>query len=193
MKKAVFIDKDGTLIKDVPYNVDPRLIELYDGAVHALQALKRQGYLLVVVSNQSGVARGYFSLTELKPVEDKLRHELEKNNVELTAFYFCPHHPEGTVKEFAIDCFCRKPRPGMLVKAAEDYDIDLTNSWMVGDILNDVEAGNAVGCKTILINNGNETEWQINASRTPYKTAADLTEAVQFILETEHENANTIC
>ena len=103
--------------------------------------------------------------------------------MQLDAFYYCPHLVEGTIKEYAIDCNCRKPKPGLIFKAAKDFDINLNNSWMIGDILNDVEAGNAAGCKTILITNGNETEWILNAQRMPDYEAKDLKHATQIVLK----------
>jgi D-glycero-D-manno-heptose 1,7-bisphosphate phosphatase len=191
MNKAVFIDKDGTLIKDIPYNVDPELDEIYDGAPESLRALQDLGYLLIIISNQSGVAHGYFHEGDLKQVEARIHSEMLDHGVQLSAFYFCPHHPKGKVKNYAIECECRKPRPGMLLKAADHFKIDLNRSWMIGDILNDVEAGNSAGCKTILINNGNETEWCMNEIRTPAKMVNDINAATRFILENQHEHAVT--
>jgi D-glycero-D-manno-heptose 1,7-bisphosphate phosphatase len=184
MNKAVFVDKDGTLIHDVPYNVDPTLIQLQEGAGNGLKQLKEGGYLLVLVSNQAGVAHGYFREDALRNIEEKLQHELKKDGVQLDALYFCPHHPDGIVKEYAFPCDCRKPKPGMLLKAAQHFNIDLSRSWMIGDILHDVEAGNRAGCHTILINNGNETEWKLNPFRHPTKTTKSIAEAATVILHT---------
>jgi D-glycero-D-manno-heptose 1,7-bisphosphate phosphatase len=182
MNKAVFIDKDGTLIPDVPYNVDPQKIKLYEGAGSRLKELKALGYLLIVVSNQSGIAKGYFTKEALNIVEHKLQLELQADGIQLDGFYYCPHHPDGKINEFSVSCDCRKPKPGMLITAANDFQIDLTQSWMVGDILNDVEAGNKAGCKTILVNNGNETEWVVNIDRLPTAVAPTLHEALNYIL-----------
>jgi D-glycero-D-manno-heptose 1,7-bisphosphate phosphatase len=188
MNRAVFLDKDGTLIKDIPYNVDPALLILYEGAARSLRLLKDQGFLLIVVSNQSGIARGYFSENDLKAIETKIQNELISEGVQLDALYFCPHHPEGVVHEYSEECTCRKPKPGMLLEASVQFNIDLGGSWMIGDILNDVEAGNAAGCKTILIDNGNETEWEITEARMPTAVAPSLPDAVEIILETELTN-----
>ena len=165
-EKAVFIDKDGTLIPDIPYNVDPEKITLNEGVLEALVLLKERGYKFIMVSNQSGVARGYFEYNELQQVQDKIIELVSEAGIEFAGFYFCPHHPEGTVEEYSKECNCRKPAPGMLLKAAEELNIDLQNSWMIGDILNDVEAGKSAGCRTILIDNGNETEWIIDEKRS---------------------------
>jgi D-glycero-D-manno-heptose 1,7-bisphosphate phosphatase len=164
-QRAIFIDKDGTLVRDVPYNVDPDLIVLEDGVREALTRLKRAGYLLIVVSNQSGIARGFFTSDSLHAVRKRLDDLLQ--DTKLDDFYFCPHHPQGEIGAYSIECDCRKPKAGMLFNAARDYDIDLSASWMIGDILNDVEAGKRAGCKTILIDNGNETQWIINRDRKP--------------------------
>ncbi|PPS42299.1 HAD family hydrolase [Chroococcidiopsis sp. TS-821] len=179
--KAVFLDKDGTLIEDVPYNVDPLKIRLCAGAVEGVQRLAAAGYELFIVTNQSGVARGYFSESALVAVEKHLRRVLGDFGVAISGFYYCPHHPQGIVEEFAIDCDCRKPRPGLLKKAAQENHIDLLQSWFVGDILNDVEAGNIAGCRTILIDNGNETEWQLSRQRLPHHIVKDLTAAAKVI------------
>lgn len=180
--KAVFLDKDGTLIEDVPYNVDPDRMVLTPGAALGLSMLHRAGYQLVVITNQSGVARGYFPELAIAIVESHLRALLATMGVPLAGFYYCPHHPDGTVTPYAIACNCRKPAPGLLLQAAVDLDIDLAQSWFIGDILNDVEAGRTAGCRTILLNNGNETEWIISPQRLPHYTVNHLVEAAQVIL-----------
>jgi D-glycero-D-manno-heptose 1,7-bisphosphate phosphatase len=182
-RKAVFLDKDGTLIKDVPYNVNPDLITLLPSVIEGLQQLSNQGYLLVVVTNQAGVARGYFTEQHLPAVKNKVEALLAEHGLTLHGFYYCPNHPEGTVEPYNVACNYRKPMPGMLLQAATDLDIDLHQSWMVGDILHDVEAGNRAGCRTVLINNGGETEWiKDNPYREPVYLCSDLTEAAQYIL-----------
>ena len=180
-QRAVFLDKDGTLIEDVPYNVDPEQIRLTTGAGNGLQQLHQMGYQLIVISNQSGVARGYFPESALAAVEQRLCALLELFKVPLSGFYYCPHHPEGKVAEYAIECDCRKPAPGLLFQAARDRDIDLTASWFIGDILNDVAAGRGAGCQTILLDNGNETEWLLSSERIPHFRATDLAEAATII------------
>jgi D,D-heptose 1,7-bisphosphate phosphatase len=181
-RKAVFLDKDGTLIEDVPYNVDPQKIRLFAGAAEGLTALHENGYALIVVSNQSGVAKGFFPETALVDVERTLRRRLAALGVPLAGFYYCPHHPEGHLAEYAVTCRCRKPRSGMLRQAARELGIDLAQSWMVGDILDDIEAGRLAGCRTVLIDNGNETVWRTGRRRRPHHVASDLAEAAQLIL-----------
>jgi D-glycero-D-manno-heptose 1,7-bisphosphate phosphatase len=186
-RKAIFIDKDGTLIEDVPYNVDPNKIKLSTNCLTGLRNLKEKGYLLVIISNQSGVARGYFKEKELPAVEQKINILLAEMQITLDGFYYCPHHPEGNIDEYAIECDCRKPMPGLLLKAADEMGIDLNASWMLGDILNDVEAGNRAGCKSVLIDNGNETEWLSGEWRIPWANVKSIDEAAEYILKSDGE------
>ncbi len=181
LSKAVFLDKDGTLVDDVPYNVDPDLIRLSDGALDGLRLLQEREYLLFVVTNQSGVARGYFEEQALTAVEKRLQELLSVAGIRLTGFYYCPHHPHGSIPQYAVECSCRKPQPGMLQKASLEHRINLASSWLVGDILNDVEAGNRAGCRTVLIDNGNETEWELTPRRHPGFTVKNLYEAAAII------------
>lgn len=181
-RKAIFIDKDGTLIPDIPYNVDPKKITLSAKAADGLSKLQNSGFLLVIITNQSGVARGFFEEKELEAVRLKIETLLSVAQIDLSGFYFCPHHPDGIISEYAINCKCRKPSNGLFVKAAKELSIDLSQSWMIGDILNDVEAGNKAGCKSILLNNGNETEWKNGNHREPTYIAEDISQAADFIL-----------
>jgi D-glycero-D-manno-heptose 1,7-bisphosphate phosphatase len=171
--RAVFLDKDGTLVENVPYNVDPERMALAPGAAEAVGRLAEHGYRILVVSNQPGVALGYFALTDLRGVEQRLDQLLPA----LDGFYFCPHAPEA-------GCSCRKPACGMLMRAAQEHAIDLRSSWMVGDILDDIEAGRRAGCRTVLVDNGNETEWDLSAARRPHGRVAGLAEAASLICGT---------
>jgi D-glycero-D-manno-heptose 1,7-bisphosphate phosphatase len=171
---AVFIDKDGTLIHDVPHNVDPGHIQLIPGAGAALRRLQNEGYKLIVISNQPGIARNLFQETDLLPVNRQIQSLLAPYGVKLEAFYYCPH-------ESSDGCVCRKPMPGMILRAAKDHAIEPRISWMIGDILNDIEAGNRAACRTIHFNNGNETEWVQGAFRHPEYSVETWTEAAQLI------------
>jgi D-glycero-D-manno-heptose 1,7-bisphosphate phosphatase len=185
---AIFLDKDGTLVENVPYNVDPDLIRLVPAAVAGLRALSNGGYRLFVVSNQSGVARGLFSIDALEGLQRRLGKLLSDAGISLDGFYFCPHHPGGSVADYAIECSCRKPAEGLLLRAARDHGIDLSRSWMIGDILDDVEAGRRAGCRTVLIDSGNETEWMMSRDRLPDHVVRDVGEAAAVI---EALNART--
>jgi D-glycero-D-manno-heptose 1,7-bisphosphate phosphatase len=189
VKRAVFLDKDGTLIENVPYNVDRTRIRLRPGAVDALLLLSGLGYELILVSNQPGVALGRFPMGALRAVEEHLNDLFLAHGFRLAACYWCPHHPEGTVADYALTCTCRKPMPGMLQVAAAEHGIDLSQSWLVGDILDDVEAGRRAGCKAILLDVGNETEWKKGPWRTPHHVAPDLLSAAAAIMNAQHRAA----
>jgi histidinol-phosphate phosphatase family protein len=181
-RPTIFLDKDGTLVENVPYNIDPQLIQPARGAVAGLSLLARAGYQLVVVSNQSGVARGYFEEAALVAVEQQIRGIVEAAGAGLAGFYYCPHYPSGSVARYAMECDCRKPKPGLLLRAAGELDAAIDESWMVGDILDDVEAGHLAGCRAALIVNGGETLWQLTAVRKPEVVATDLFDAARKIL-----------
>lgn len=183
LRKAVFWDKDGTLIPDLPYNVDPALITLFPDAGNGLRRLKVAGYVLIVVSNQAGVAHGLFPEEALSAVWQRITDLLTPFGAAPDAFYYCPHHPDGLVSSYRQPCSCRKPEPGMLLQAAQELDLDLGTSWMIGDILNDIEAGNRAGCRSILIDRGNETEWLTGPYRQPASTVHSIQEAVQLIID----------
>jgi D-glycero-D-manno-heptose 1,7-bisphosphate phosphatase len=187
MRKAIFLDKDGTLIEDVPYNCDTSLIRLMPGVSEGLRRLQAAGYALIVVSNQPGVAHGLFTTEALHHVETALRALLADDAIRLDGFYYCPHHPDGRIAAYAAACDCRKPSPGLLMQAASDYAVELHASWMIGDILHDVEAGRRAGCRTILIDNGHETEWRLGVHRCPHAMAADLMSAADIIFALERE------
>ena len=185
MIKAVFLDKDGTLIPDIPYNVNPELITLQPDVVEGLQRLQMAGYQLIIISNQAGVARGYFIEDKLPAVIQRMADLFAAHQLKLSGFYYCPHYPEGSVNGYNVECECRKPMPGMLLKAGKEHNIDLAESWMIGDILNDVEAGNRAGCKTVLIDNGNETEWIAGPMRTPAFVCNTINQAAENILNVQ--------
>lgn len=179
-RRAVFLDKDGTLIENIAFNVDPARIRLLPGVRSALAQLHAAGYLLIVVSNQSGVAHGYFPESALGDVWCALRRLVAP--VPLHAVYYCPHHPQGHVPGYNTTCDCRKPQPGLLLQAARAHAIDLSASWLIGDILHDVEAGQRAGCRTLLLDRGNETEWLPGPYRTPHHIVTDWHQAAAMIL-----------
>jgi D-glycero-D-manno-heptose 1,7-bisphosphate phosphatase len=178
---AIFLDKDGTLIDDIAYNVEPQRMTLCSGAGPALRLLTALGYRLFVVSNQDGIGNGRFGEEAMVAVGARLVQLLSRERLSLTGFYYCPHHPNAALPRYARICACRKPQPGMLLRAAREHGIDLGASWMIGDILHDVEAGNRAGCRSVLLDKGYETEWLPGPQRTPTHTAADLDGAAQLI------------
>ncbi|MDB5808678.1 MAG: histidinol-phosphate phosphatase family protein [Betaproteobacteria bacterium] len=181
-RSAVFLDKDGTLLDDVPFNVDPARMRLAPGAAEALSILGAlDNTPLIVVSNQAGIAHGRFSEAAMQTVAHALEELFAAHGARLTAYYYCPHHPEGTDRRYARVCECRKPLPGMLERAAAEHGVDLRYAWMVGDILDDVEAGRRAGCTTVLVHNGNETEWQLTPLRRPHYSVTRLDHAARLI------------
>ncbi|HRO59899.1 MAG TPA: HAD-IIIA family hydrolase [Burkholderiaceae bacterium] len=176
MKRALFIDKDGTLIENMPGNLDPARIRFTRGALDGLRRLQQADWALVIVSNQPALGEGRFTADEFLRAQHGLVTRLrEEGEIQLTGFYACPHVPGG-------GCRCRKPAPGMLELAAVQHGIALNRSWMVGDILDDVEAGRRAGCRTVLLDVGNETEWQFGELRLPDHLCSGLDEVAELML-----------
>jgi histidinol-phosphate phosphatase family protein len=165
MKRVIFLDKDGTLIEDLPYNVDPRRIRLAPGAREAVSTWAAQGWPIAIATNQSGVARGYFSLEELDAVARHLEEVVRGLGGTWAGFYACPHLPEG-VNEYGIDCDCRKPAPGLIRDAAAALGVRPAECWFIGDTWMDMAAGRAAGCRTILVG----PEWRRASSYPPEAT-----------------------
>ena len=176
------MDKDGTLIPDIPYNVNPDLIELAPGAATALRSLQQHGYGIIVISNQSGMARGLFKEAALAGVQQCLKSLLAAEGIRLSGFYYCPHHPQAEQAVYRVDCDCRKPKPGLLFHAAQVHQINLRQSWMIGDILSDSEAGNRAGCRTILIEKPYDPIPEPNASNRPTVQVTDWQTASRFVI-----------
>lgn len=156
-QKAVFLDRDGTINKYVGFLRNIEDFELLPGVADVIKTINASGYLAIVVTNQPVIARGEVTVPELQEIHNKMETLLGAEGAYLDAIYYCPHHPhrgyEGEVPELKIECECRKPKPGMLLKAAEEFNIDLSQSWMVGDGENDIKAGITAGCRTALIGN----------------------------------------
>lgn len=184
LSPAVFLDKDGTLLENVPYNVEPCLMKLAPHVARGLRILGRLELPLVVVSNQPGVALGHFDHDRLADVADRLQEMFAINGARLAGCYWCPHHPGGTVPGYAGACDCRKPSPGLLLQAAGELGLNLARSWFIGDILDDVEAGRRAGCRTILVDNGGETEWRQDIpERRPDAVVGEFQEAARCVAE----------
>jgi D-glycero-D-manno-heptose 1,7-bisphosphate phosphatase len=180
-RRTVFLDKDGTLIDDLPYNVDPRRVRFAPGAREAVRLLSEAGYRLIVATNQAGIARGYFTEPELRAVERHLRDEVEALGGRLEAFYFCPHLPGG-VNEFAIECDCRKPEPGMIRQAVDELGVRPDRAWFVGDTWMDVLAGRRGGCRTIMVGPEARDAAALPPDRRPEFAVRDLLDAARVIL-----------
>jgi len=182
MRGTVFFDNDGTLIDDVPDNVDAERICLRPGARTVVRRLSRAGFAIGIVSNQGGVAYGYFRGSDLIDVSGCLRQLCGSIALKPKRFFYCHQHPYGTVTPYNRNCHCRKPRPGLLREAARRLRVYLEDCWMVGDILDDVEAGHRAGCRAIFLNSGGETQWRIRRDRTPDFIAANLAACAAVIL-----------
>jgi D-glycero-D-manno-heptose 1,7-bisphosphate phosphatase len=179
-QRAILLDRDGTLVHARHYPVRPEDLVLYAGLSEPLAALQQLGFKLLVITNQSGIARGMFDEVALARMHASLVTRLKAEGVHIDGFYFCPHHPEGVVPELAISCDCRKPQPGMVLRAAAEHNLDLARSWFIGDILDDVEAGRRAGCRTILVDLGSEAP-PTNALRTPNFVARDTLHALALV------------
>ncbi|MEZ6004171.1 MAG: D-glycero-beta-D-manno-heptose 1,7-bisphosphate 7-phosphatase [Planctomycetota bacterium] len=153
-RPAVFLDRDGTLNREVHYLARVEDFEWLPGTIDGLAALDRAGYALVVVTNQSGIAQGLLDTTELNAIHARMAADLAQAGVALAGVYFCPHHPELGQDPWRCDCDCRKPRTGMLRRALRELDLDPARSWFVGDSLRDLEAGHAIGARSILVRTG---------------------------------------
>lgn len=154
MRPAVFIDRDGTIIEEAGYLDRVELIAPFPWSAPALRALKAAGFAIVVVTNQAGVARGYFDEPFVRQVHDRLDEMLKAEGVAVDGYYYCPHHPDGVVDPYRRACHCRKPAPGMVLAAARDLDLDLARSFVVGDKWLDVELAQNVGAAGILVRTG---------------------------------------
>ena len=180
-RPAVFLDRDGVLNIDHHYVHRPDQFEWVTGAPAAIKYLNQRGYHVFVVTNQSGVARGYYTEDDVEQLHRHINRELARHDAHVDAWFYCPHHPSGK-GSYALPCSCRKPLPGMLRAAALRYDIDLEQSYMVGDKQADIEAGMAAGCHTILVRTGyGEKEEQ--ALDGPVEIRDDLLAAVIAILQ----------
>jgi D-glycero-D-manno-heptose 1,7-bisphosphate phosphatase len=181
LRPAVFLDRDGTINVEKNYLIDPTEFDFIPGVPEALKKLQDAGYLLVVVTNQSGVARGYFSEAQVSKLHEYMLDLLSEAGVALAGIYICPHHPTAGVGDYRLDCNCRKGKPGMLHRAARDLNIDLQKSFMVGDKTADIQAGQAAGCKTILVCTGHGQDFVREAVQYSAPVVADLPAAVEKI------------
>ncbi len=171
---AVFLDRDGTMNKDVPYCRRPEDFQLFPGTARAVRLLNERGYKVIVITNQSGVARGYFTEEMLGLIHQEMMNQLAEENARIDAIYYCPHHPDD-------NCECRKPKPKMILQASKEHDIDLKRSFMVGDKAHDIILGRNVGCRTVLVpSDPADTE---SESCSPDYIAADLYEAALWIIK----------
>jgi len=185
MKRAIFIDRDGTISEEVGYINHVSRFRLFPYAARAVKRIHENGYLAIVITNQAGVARGYFSEEMVKTIHARMTDELERDGAQLDAIYYCAHHPTVGEPPYRLACDCRKPEPGLIRRAASDFQIDLGGSWMIGDRYSDIELAANAGLKSALVLSGyGRGEWEYQQSNwdlQPDIVAEDLLEAVNLI------------
>jgi D-glycero-D-manno-heptose 1,7-bisphosphate phosphatase len=180
--KAIFLDRDGTLIIEKNYLANPADIAFEKEIIPALQRLQQKGYLLLIVTNQSGIGRGLFSLEDFHQVERSLNDKFARHNIHISKTYFCPHHPTEALPDYRKDCSCRKPKPGMLQQGLDDFHLDPQKCFMVGDKLSDVAAGQALGIPGILVQSGYGKLESKNTNILPNFTCETLLQAVETFI-----------
>ncbi len=172
--KAVFIDRDGTMAKDVPYCSRPEDFRLFPNTAKAIRLLNEHGFKVIVITNQSGIARGYFTEETLAKIHDRMKSDLAEEGARVDAIYYCPHHPDD-------NCDCRKPKPRLLLLATKEHNIDLERSFVIGDLQMDIDMGKAVGCPAILVGDSP----LMDNSGEPDAIVSDVLEAARVILKRE--------
>ena len=190
MNRIFFLDRDGVIIEDEDYLADPSKVRLCPGCAEAFRKIGDAGFRAIVLSNQSGIARGYFTFAEVKAVERRIEELLAGENAPCPdAWYYCPHHPKGIVEEYRKDCDCRKPKPGLFLQAGKDFDADFSRSYMIGDKISDLQAAFAAGCiGGALVMTGHGKEQQIVQLDRKYEIAGSILEAVDQLLEAAEQS-----
>jgi D-glycero-D-manno-heptose 1,7-bisphosphate phosphatase len=189
MAKAVFLDRDGTIIEDTGYIGECERVVFLPGVAEAIKLLNENGFKVIVTTNQSGVARGYFTEENVAEVNKFIQESLARHGATIDGIYYCPHHIDGTPGRYRQACYCRKPNPGLIERAARDFNIHLAESCAIGDKTIDVIAGHRAGCRAVLLSNGTPEVGDSNGEQSPEYIATDLAEAVKWILKSEsHEH-----
>ena len=185
LKPAVFLDRDGTLIEERNYLSSITEISILEGASEAITRLNNADFAVVLATNQSAVGRGLLSLENLNSIHKELRHRLKTQGAQIDGVFFCPHHPTEATRAYRSNCTCRKPKPGMLEKAARQLTLDLRKSFMIGDTLSDIKTGHAAGCRSILVKTGKGQQEILrikNGLEPPDFIAENLAKAVDWLL-----------
>jgi len=185
-KAAVFLDRDGTINEEVGYLDSLDKLQIIPCAFEAVRLINGAGLLSIVVTNQAGIARGLFDEPFVNSIHGRLTATFQTHSARLDAFYYCPHHPTAGIGPYAMACDCRKPEPGMLLRAAEEWNIDLEHSFMIGDTAKDVEVGQRVGAKGILVETGYGGEVDLQVVKPDY-VASNVLDAVRWILSANRE------
>jgi D-glycero-D-manno-heptose 1,7-bisphosphate phosphatase len=189
MNKAVFLDRDGTILDELGYLTPSSTVVIYPWSADSIRLLKRAGYTVVMITNQGGIGLGLYDHDFVKATHDQLTRQFAEAGAEIDAWYYCPHHPEAVVEEYRVACGCRKPAPGMLNDAARDLHLELSKSWVVGDQWRDVQLAHVAGCRSVLLRTGHgasqEAAWPDDVA-PPTSTCDNLIAAVSVILERDH-------
>ncbi len=186
MRRAVFLDRDGTIIEDASYIGEISRIKFLPMVSEAIKLLNESGFKVIITTNQAGVARGYFTEDAVREVNRYIEETLATQGALIDRTYYCPHHIEGTIKEYRKECHWRKPNPGMIEEAAREFSIDLRDSFIIGDKMSDIETGCRAGCRTLLLADKGSPEGEKTAS-TPDYIAADLYEAVEWLVSAANQ------
>lgn len=181
--KACFLDRDGVLIKEVNYLSKPEQISFYSDTFSALRLLQKNGYKIFIITNQSGIARGYFPESTVKLIHNEINKQLQEHGLTINGYYYCPHYPESNVKKYSKDCNCRKPKPGLILKAAKEHSIDLTKSFFIGDKPSDLYAAKNAGCFSILVETGYGKEHKQLAINEGFIVKSNIKKAVEFFID----------
>lgn len=183
MQRAIFLDRDGTIIENVGYLNECSKIKFLPRVSEAIKLLNENGFKVMVTTNQSGVARGFFTEETVREINRYIQESLAKQGALIDKTYYCPHHIEGIIEEYRKECYCRKPNPGMIEQAVGEFDIDLKGSFVIGDKSSDIEAGHRAGCKTILLAGEDPLNNEKETALTPDYVAPDLYEAVKWLVK----------
>ncbi len=183
MNKAVFLDRDGVIVEDIGYLGKHSDIRFLPKVGKAVKLLNKSGFKVIVVTNQSGVARGYFTEQTVRGINKHIQESLAEQGAFIDRMYYCPHHLEGTLEEYRRDCHCRKPNPGMIEAAVRDFGIDAGKSFLIGDKISDIEAGHRAGCKTILLQGRGAPKRDEETASTSNLVAEDLYEAAKRLIK----------
>ncbi len=188
MKRAIFLDRDGVINEEVNYLSEPDQLRLIPGAAAAIARLNAASLPVIVITNQAGVARGYYPEAQIEVVHAALAQQLTQEGAHIDRFYYCPHHPTEGLPPYRIECNCRKPKPGLLLQAAQDFDLDLQRCFVIGDNHSDIALSQSTGCRTVLVLTGHGTrvwrDW--NENFRPDQVASDLSIAVTWVLKQIH-------
>lgn len=183
--RAVFLDRDGTINEERSYLCRPEQLKIIAGSGPAIRSLNERGFKVIVVTNQAGIAFGYYGENDLQLIHECLKRELSLYQATLDGIYYCPHHPRGTIPEYRGECSCRKPKIGLFLKACKELNIDLAASYVVGDKLSDIGAGKRLGCSTVLVQTGfgpRELSRGVPADLLPELVTADLSAALRYLV-----------